>query len=269
MIIYLLHNKINNKIYIGKTKNSLSCRIKQHHISSKKGEASYLYSAIRKYGLPNFIGRVLAKTDDSLELNTLESYYIQLYESNSIKKGYNMTPGGDGGPIRLGMKDKQSTKDKISIKLIGNKNGEGVIFTKERKDNISKKLTGNRNALGCSRSKEYKDAISMRMQGNKNGIGNKGPKGRTHTKEEKENIRNYMKIFWMDKKGKPFHSEETKQKIRNKRKLQIITEDHKRNISQSLLKHYQNVKNTISQKPIRTAKRTSFSNKIFSREFAN
>lgn len=76
-----------------------------------------LYQAIDKYNIDSFEAKVLTvintfgKTQDEIkkELNTLEVFYIELYDS--YLNGYNMTPGGDSG--RLGFKHTKETIEKI------------------------------------------------------------------------------------------------------------------------------------------------------------
>ena len=91
MIIYKITNLINNKIYIGQTTQPLNCRWNDHCHSKRKNNA--ITNAIRKYGKDNFSIEVLAtvyKTDD---LNRLEKFYIE--EFNSLApKGYNLKTGG-------------------------------------------------------------------------------------------------------------------------------------------------------------------------------
>lgn len=245
MIIYLVHNNINGKNYIGKTKNNLTKRWKEHCQSFLNGSVCHFYSAIKKYGCNNFSRRILNHATTIEELNKLEKYYIKQLNTHSSMGGYNMTWGGDGGPIRLGMKGKDITKKRISEKLMRNKNGRDVVFTEERKNKISAKLKNNKNCLGYKLDEEHKKNISKRMQGNTNGIGNRGPRGRILSEQERKNRSDHMKRFWDINKGKIFRSEETKQKIRKKRKLQIITDEHKRKISESMKKYYQNVRSTI------------------------
>ena len=54
--IYQITNKINNKIYIGKTEFSIEKRFKEHckDAYDNKKEKRPLYAAMRKYGIENF-----------------------------------------------------------------------------------------------------------------------------------------------------------------------------------------------------------------------
>lgn len=95
--IYKATNKINNKIYIGKT-NNLERRIKEHQ--NKKNQTNCLfYRAIKKYGIKNFDWKIIDIIEDN-KANEREKYWINYYNSyykNKNSNGYNMTIGGDGG----------------------------------------------------------------------------------------------------------------------------------------------------------------------------
>jgi len=118
MLIYIVTNKINGKVYVGKTNYSLSRRWQQHLISAfSKDSRLLLHAALRKYGSENFEISVVTEVPHKDELNKYERYFIAKYRSFPPKLGfgYNMSPGGDGGPeIRLGTKQSESAKQKIS-----------------------------------------------------------------------------------------------------------------------------------------------------------
>ena len=100
--IYLIQNKINNKVYIG-----LSVNIEeswQHHRSlylkqdNNKEKNKPLYLAFKKYGIENFEFKILEECSIS-ELSEKEKYYIKLYDCcilDGYDKGYNLTRGGEG-----------------------------------------------------------------------------------------------------------------------------------------------------------------------------
>lgn len=103
--IYKITNKINNKVYIGQSKN-ISRRWREHKRHYKnKNNSSVLYKAIRKYGLENFLFEIIELCDES-KLDELEIKYIANYKSNNKNYGYNLTEGGDSPP-RLKMKTIQ------------------------------------------------------------------------------------------------------------------------------------------------------------------
>ena len=95
--IYKITNKVNGKIYIGQTSESVSQRWYEHKYSSEhvdnKGYHYALHCAIRKYGCDNFHVDTIEEIDND-SLNTREMYWIDFYDS--YKSGYNMTLGGEG-----------------------------------------------------------------------------------------------------------------------------------------------------------------------------
>lgn len=95
--IYKITNKINNKVYIGKTKyNNPQKRFKEHINDSKKDRCKHrpLYRAFNKYGIENFIFEILENIVNN-KLEDREIYYIEKYNSFG-DDGYNATKGGDG-----------------------------------------------------------------------------------------------------------------------------------------------------------------------------
>ena len=95
-LIYKITNNINQKIYIGQTKQLLHQRWSMHKQMSKT-HSNILYKAMRKYGINNFSIEVVEECDNSL-LNEREIYWIKKYDS--YNNGYNMTIGGNGSPGR-------------------------------------------------------------------------------------------------------------------------------------------------------------------------
>lgn len=87
----------SGKIYIGQTKYTVEHRIKQHINDANNGSTKLFHIAIRKYGIETFNYEILNEAFSIEELNKLEIYYIEKY--NSYYKngnGYNMTIGGEG-----------------------------------------------------------------------------------------------------------------------------------------------------------------------------
>jgi len=84
--IYIIKNKINEKVYIGQTINSINQRLSEHFSKSKNDSIMYLSRAIRKHGKENFYIEELEKCPVE-KLNERERWYIQKY--NSIENGYN------------------------------------------------------------------------------------------------------------------------------------------------------------------------------------
>ena len=115
--IYKFENKINGKIYIGKTKN-IKERIYQHsHVT--KNKKTKFGNALRKYGIDTFNFSILviiySENNNNLDiiLNYFEKYFIKIY--NSFNNGYNCTLGGDG---TINFKHSEETKNKLRNRIV-------------------------------------------------------------------------------------------------------------------------------------------------------
>ncbi len=97
--IYKITNKINGKVYIGKTeKENPYERFEEHKQDYKKErkEIRPLYRAFNKYGIENFSFEILEQSEIPEER---EVFYIQQFNSYvgfNKSNGYNATLGGDG-----------------------------------------------------------------------------------------------------------------------------------------------------------------------------
>ena len=93
--IYKITNRINKKVYIGKTYTSVEQRWKEHlqDYNKIRCEKRPLYSAMNKYGIENFSIEQIEETSFPEER---EKYWIEKY--GSFHNGYNATLGGDGKP---------------------------------------------------------------------------------------------------------------------------------------------------------------------------
>ena len=96
--IYKIINTVNNKIYIGKTEETIERRLYEHKLNVKTGhKRSRLYSAMKHYGVDKFIAEELDHSDSSEELCEKERYWIKTLNSQDPEVGYNIAPGGEGG----------------------------------------------------------------------------------------------------------------------------------------------------------------------------
>lgn len=84
--IYIIKNKVNNKVYIGKTIQNIKDRWYKH--LDKWSNCTKLKSAMNELGRNNFYIEILEDNISYSSLDNKEKYYIEQY--NSIEEGYNI-----------------------------------------------------------------------------------------------------------------------------------------------------------------------------------
>lgn len=129
MIIYLIENKVNGKKYVGQHCGDGESRWKQHLKESLNlSNNRPLYSAMRKYGLENFIYTILEEIPfekGQKELDLREIFHIHNQNSYiSNGNGYNLTLGG-GGSMRAYCKTTETRDDKYNW---GQYNKDGTLI---------------------------------------------------------------------------------------------------------------------------------------------
>ena len=112
--IYGIRNKVNNKIYVGKTGMNFGDRWDSHKalLRNNKHDNPYLQNAWNKYGEQNFEFIVIEDCNID-KLNEREMYWIKYYKDKNL--AYNIHNGGDGGH-NLGKHLSEETKKKIGEK---------------------------------------------------------------------------------------------------------------------------------------------------------
>ena len=93
-IIYLATNKVNGKLYIGKTAREFVVRIREHEYDARNKSKTAFSRAIAKYGIEAFTFEVL-ETCPPAEIDARERHWISSYPCRK-PHGYNLTDGGDG-----------------------------------------------------------------------------------------------------------------------------------------------------------------------------
>ena len=138
MIVYVMTNKMNGKMYVGLTTVSVSWRWKEHVRSLKKSRLA-LHHAMRKYGIESFEISVLEELPLGSTLDDLDAAEtkwiaeLQTFMYEHPDKGYNMTKGSQkGGWFAKGRKRSQETRDRMSRAKRGKKH------TKEHNDAIGR-----------------------------------------------------------------------------------------------------------------------------------
>lgn len=148
--IYIIQNKINNKIYVGQT-NKPELRWKQHQRDSKNPHTNSYYMmigrALVKYGVDNFEFSVIEEFDALQEANKAEEFWIQYLNTQDVNIGYNIKSGGDN--------HKQPESSKIKIGKANSIALKGRLLSKEHKESISQGL------LKAYRNKPRKCKITL------------------------------------------------------------------------------------------------------------
>jgi group I intron endonuclease len=199
MIIYKIQNKINEKIYIGKTKysvnNRVSCHLKNNTLIGK---------ALRKYGIESFEITIVDNANSEEILNEKEKYWIKTLDCKS-PNGYNLTDGGDGQSkgYKNPMKgQKMSDEQKRKMK--------GVKRSEYAKKNMSDAAKGR--AITPQTREKISMANKVALLGNVNGHGGKGKKLSEEAKEKLSKIASKRVGCLSSRYGK-YLSEESKKKI--------------------------------------------------------
>lgn len=243
----------SGKVYIGQSLDCVNRWRCYKRLNCK--EQRLLYNSFIKYGVENHFFEMVVVLDKSLfdkkslvnELNRLESYYIDFFNSFSdrLKSGLNLTKGGDSremsneSKLRLseshkGKKLTKEHREKISI------GGTGRVHSEESKNKMSESQKGR------IVSPEAREKLRLANLGK---IPSEDTRKKISDKTSGEN--NYMY-------GKK-HSDETKKKQSEKKKGKKASQSTKLKMSESRKgeKHYLFGKNM----PLETRKKISDSQK--------
>lgn len=199
--IYYIKNKVNGKMYVGKTNNFE--RRKMEHLEKKELSCPVLAKAYKKYGIENFIMmpilsfKAINNTVLNQVLNALEKLYIKKH--NTYKNGYNLTEGGEG---LSGYKHSEKTKEKMRIAA------KNKIVTEEARHNYSLAAKRTKNYLVTEKAilqytlegifvKEYKSIVAAHKEltGNPN---------RTGINVALDNDNQSLGFLWRTKKSSNF-----------------------------------------------------------------
>lgn len=202
--VYILTNKINDKVYIGQSWN-IEKRLDVHSRASHQ----VISRAINRYGWENFDIQIVPTFGDvdQNELNLLECYHID-FNNSLFPNGYNMKEGGNNGKLnektkqkiaesKTGIPRSQETKQKISKALKGkpahNKGKPGPNKGIPRSQETKQKL---RDAhLGKKFSEEHRRNLSIAKKGKK-----------CHTLESRQKLA-------LARKGKPGHNKNKRWRV--------------------------------------------------------
>jgi len=150
--IYKIKNKIDNKTYIGQTTQDLESRWRNHRKNSSN--CRYLKSAFKKYGVENFVFKLVCITFDN-QLDDMEIKYIEQYKC-LVPNGYNIRLGGNSG------KHHEETKRKISesLKL---RYASGLIHPRHQLGKRHNEITKNKISESNKGRKISQESINKRI----------------------------------------------------------------------------------------------------------
>lgn len=140
-------------MYVGQTTGTLKNRLMKHCSAS---DGVYFHNAIKKHGKENFIAEEICSAQNMDDLNYLEEYFIQYY--NSLRpSGYNIAFGGNNHKrvcsSMHGRTHSEETKKKMSESALGKPKSletrqaisatkKGIKPSKETVEKIAKAKTG-------------------------------------------------------------------------------------------------------------------------------
>lgn len=122
IIVYKITCKINNKVYVGQTCETLKQRFSRHMGYQKDEHDTKFYRAVRKYGIDNFYIEQIDTANTQEELDEKELYWIN--KLDSVKIGYNSKAykGKCGGDTLSNHPNKHIISEKIRQSKLGDKN---------------------------------------------------------------------------------------------------------------------------------------------------
>lgn len=135
--IYKIQNILNEKIYIGRSKN-ISKRWFEHkrELKNKSHHSDKLQNAVNKYGIDNFEFSIIEEASES-DILELEQKYLDLY--NSAECGYNIMKVAS--PMMPPREVSVDTRKKLSLA------GVGKVRSEESRRNYSKSKLGEKSGL--------------------------------------------------------------------------------------------------------------------------
>lgn len=221
MLIYKCTNRINGKLYIGKTISTLATRRKGHEVDSFNNTSGSIFlRALNKYGLENFDWVVICEVGGADELNDLERFYILKLDTR-IPNGYNITEGGDGGDTLFNHPRKQQIIEKRRESI---QNFVNSLSEEERKQKYTAHSSPLRNKtweefFGEEKATEMKKNLSEKCTGYR------------HTPEAIEKIS-------QTGQGR-IVSEETKEKIRRTETGKVVLEETKQKQKEAGIRRFE------------------------------
>ena len=194
-IIYMIKNKINNKIYFGQTSQARGFQDRYGHGDINHTHNKHLQEDIKKYGTENF--EIIEQFDiaySKQELDRLEDMYIKMYDTLNPQFGYNKR-------LVVIQKHSEETKRKLSEVRMGRFTGEdNPFYGKRHSDETKKQISEAHKNHPAYKTEQFKRTMSEVTTGERNGM-----YGKHHSDETKKRMseankgKNAKHIYQCDK----------------------------------------------------------------------
>jgi predicted GIY-YIG superfamily endonuclease len=110
--IYVILNTVNEKKYVGITKNGIKNRFRGHSIAK-----TMLGEDLRKYGKDKFISQIIDETDNRKEAGKKEKNWINVLKTKQSQGGYNADVIFTNNPTKSKQKQKNSLLEELESNL--------------------------------------------------------------------------------------------------------------------------------------------------------
>lgn len=127
--VYQHKNKLNGKMYFGITSRNPIERWGSNGTNYKS--TPHFYFAIQKYGWDNFEHNILRENLTKEEACSIEKELISKHKTQDRRFGYNVLEGGQAPAL------PKEVREKMSVSMLGNKNGFGHPCSEKKKKKIS------------------------------------------------------------------------------------------------------------------------------------
>lgn len=208
VLVYLLRNEINGKVYVGQTR---FLRLSKRWSPTLSHSTNlHLRAAIQKYGPQSFSRQILAECSTQAELDELERAWIALLNSADPTCGYNQALGGRHGShlseeVRARIaKSVRAVWESMpaAVKRRRAKKLKALWKDPVRKERMRKRNSRSMRLVWQRRSPDVRDELRRNMNQSRAGKPTGRPawnRGRTlgsYSDEHRENIRKGVTLAW-------------------------------------------------------------------------
>lgn len=238
-IIYMIKNKVNNKVYIGQSIHSFKRRYKGKRWWDYTHNP-HLKNSYNKYGIENFeVTEILDIAFSKSELDIKEQHWILYYNSMNPKFGYNKSNGGNTNI------PTDEIKAKLSIKSAARWRDESYrnnLMAKLRLITSSDDYRQNM-SIALKNSIKHKNACStdsFRLKQSNKMLNNWNNEDFSNSMKLKyKNAWNEERKLQQSVRSKLFHTNpEHKEKIRKNLKERWYNEEERQRLCDSMKKSY-------------------------------